>query len=50
MRQYGVASLGKGDAIPCGLLLVLAHWDGSELAIITLAEHKERTIQPRNGS
>jgi hypothetical protein len=39
MRQYGVASLGKGAAIPCGFLLVLAHWDGSELAIITLTEH-----------
>ncbi len=39
MRQYGVASLGKGANIPCGSLLVLAHWDGSELAIITLAEH-----------
>ncbi len=39
MRRFGVASLGKGAAIPYGSLLVLAHWDGSELSMITLAEH-----------
>ena len=31
MRQFGVAALGKGATIPCGLRLALAHLGGSEI-------------------
>ncbi len=31
MRQCGVAVLGKGATIPCGLRLALAHLGGSEI-------------------
>ncbi len=38
MRQYCVAVLGKGPAIPCGLRLVLTHLGGSEIRKIRWAE------------
>jgi hypothetical protein len=39
MRQLGVAGLGKGTTIPCGLRLDLAHWGGSEHIIIMLLDY-----------
>ena len=39
MRHCGVAVLGKGPAIPCGLRLGLTHLGGSEPVNISLTEH-----------
>ena len=39
MRHCGVAILGKGLAIPCGLRLALTHLVGSESVIIKLVDY-----------